>query len=273
MSYKIGEVSKILNMSVETIRYYEDKNIISPSRHQDSKYRFYETWDVFFLMDCIRYKGFNFSLKEISHIMHDETLGYYIKKIKQKKHEFEECINYYTLLCEKLDNYRSKLETVSLNQGNFWFQKTPKRYYFICTESHGDEYADIDSNNGIFTEWMNYMPLISIGYHISLHNFQIKNNHIHWSLFIDKRYAEICKIPINDQVMEIPDQLCLCTIVDAGEKGELSLEIFEPAIMYIEEKGFKICGDIMGELLLRVHNNEKFCRYFEMMIPIEKKDD
>jgi len=32
MSYKIGDVSKLLDMSPEAIRFYESENIIKPSR-------------------------------------------------------------------------------------------------------------------------------------------------------------------------------------------------------------------------------------------------
>lgn len=34
MSLKIGDVSKLLSMSPETIRYYESEKIISPTRNK-----------------------------------------------------------------------------------------------------------------------------------------------------------------------------------------------------------------------------------------------
>ena len=39
MEYKIGEVSKILNISKEMIRYYEKQGILKPSRKEDNNYR------------------------------------------------------------------------------------------------------------------------------------------------------------------------------------------------------------------------------------------
>lgn len=49
MEYKIGEVSKILNISKEMIRYYEKQGILKPSRKEDNNYRTYSVMDVFFI--------------------------------------------------------------------------------------------------------------------------------------------------------------------------------------------------------------------------------
>lgn len=35
--YRIGEVSKILNISAETIRFLEQKGLISPQKNKDNK--------------------------------------------------------------------------------------------------------------------------------------------------------------------------------------------------------------------------------------------
>ena len=56
MEYKIGEVSKILNISKEMIRYYEKQGILKPSRKEDNNYRTYSVMDVFLLMEIIRYQ-------------------------------------------------------------------------------------------------------------------------------------------------------------------------------------------------------------------------
>ena len=58
MEYKIGEVSKILNISKEMIRYYEKQGILKPSRKEDNNYRTYSVMDVFLLMEIIRYQLF-----------------------------------------------------------------------------------------------------------------------------------------------------------------------------------------------------------------------
>ena len=62
MGYKIGEVSKLLDIPIETIRYYESKKIISLKRANDSNYREYETWDIYYLLECKKFRSYNLSM-------------------------------------------------------------------------------------------------------------------------------------------------------------------------------------------------------------------
>ena len=59
MEYKNSEVSKILNISKEMIRYYEKQGILKPSRKEDNNYRTYSVMDVL-LMEIIRYQSIHF---------------------------------------------------------------------------------------------------------------------------------------------------------------------------------------------------------------------
>ncbi|HHW03743.1 MAG TPA: MerR family transcriptional regulator [Thermoanaerobacterales bacterium] len=273
MSLKIGEVSKLLNMSVETIRFYESQNIIKPSRKADSKYRIYETWDIFFLMECMKYRSFDISVKDISKILHAESLDFFLQKIDEKQNRINDEIRYNTLLYEKIEQYRSSLETVELNEGNFWIKKIPEQLYFIYLSSQGDQYEELDSTNPLFSEWMNFLPFVEFGLHVTLKDLINRNtvDRIQWSLITEKKYADILKLPVNESVKFVPSQLCICTIINAGDKGNLSLKLFNPIMEYLQTSNYKICGDVIGKLLVRVHKSKRYCRYFEVQIPVNKK--
>ena len=74
MSMKIGQVARLLDLPVETIRFYEKNEIITPKRRDNSTFREYEAWDVFDLFECIGYRGLGFSVKEVKSIMKDASL-------------------------------------------------------------------------------------------------------------------------------------------------------------------------------------------------------
>lgn len=48
MEYKIGEVSKILNISKEMIRYYEKQGILKPSRKEEIIIVHIQSWMFFY---------------------------------------------------------------------------------------------------------------------------------------------------------------------------------------------------------------------------------
>ena len=47
MKYKIGELAKLLNISTNTVRRYENQGYIHAVRNEDSGYRYYDEDGVF----------------------------------------------------------------------------------------------------------------------------------------------------------------------------------------------------------------------------------
>lgn len=273
MSYKIGDVSKLLGLPVETIRFYEKEHILNPARSDNGKYRMYDTWDIFFLMECMKYRNLNFTVKDIAQVLHKESIDYCVEKIRTKRQKLHHKIEIDQMLENYMTNYERKLETIALNEGNFWFTKTPKKKYIIYTSSEKDNYQDIDLSVSLFPEWLKYVPFVEFGQHISIEvKHDIKQaNKCKWSLIVDETYIDALGIPLDNSVQEIPQQLCLSTIINAGNKGDMSAEQLAPALNYLEHTDYTLSGDIIGNLLTRVHKNGDHCRFLEMMFPVKKK--
>ena len=51
-SYSIGEVSTLLNLSRDMIRYYEKQGAIRASRGAENNYRRYDSMEVFWLLEA-----------------------------------------------------------------------------------------------------------------------------------------------------------------------------------------------------------------------------
>ena len=47
--YKIGDISRLFNLSSEMIRYYEKMGIIDPIRDEKNGYRYYSIFDIYIL--------------------------------------------------------------------------------------------------------------------------------------------------------------------------------------------------------------------------------
>lgn len=55
MNYTIGEVSDILNLSKDMIRYYEKQGVIQSHRNTANNYRYYDTDVIFWLLESIQF--------------------------------------------------------------------------------------------------------------------------------------------------------------------------------------------------------------------------
>jgi DNA-binding transcriptional MerR regulator len=69
MNYKIGQVSDLLDLSVDTLRYYEKIKLLPRISRNASGIREYDTKDISRLRFIQRAQKMNFSLKEINDLL------------------------------------------------------------------------------------------------------------------------------------------------------------------------------------------------------------
>ncbi|MCX7885047.1 MAG: MerR family transcriptional regulator [Caloramator sp.] len=70
--FSIGEISKLSNLSVQTLRHYDKLDLLKPSLVKNNGYRYYSL-DQLYLLDLIRfYRKLGLSLSEIKRIIADK---------------------------------------------------------------------------------------------------------------------------------------------------------------------------------------------------------
>ena len=106
---KIGELSNITGVSIQTIRFYESEGLLSPIEvDQWTNYRYYDESSIERLNEISYLKDFGFSLKEIKNL--DENI------IKEKTKEIRAKI-------EKLKKNLSTLSSVKKMEGKIIMKK------------------------------------------------------------------------------------------------------------------------------------------------------
>lgn len=69
MRLSVGEASRILGISVRTLRYYDEIGLVRPSEVSDAGYRYYDGDNLALLQQILFYRELEFSLKEIRAIL------------------------------------------------------------------------------------------------------------------------------------------------------------------------------------------------------------
>ena len=113
----IGLVAKLSNLTVKTVRYYADINIVKPGRNPKTGYRSYSSDDVAKLQFIRKARQFNFSIDECR-----ELLSLYQDKNRSSKEvkrlTTEKILEIDTKL-EELNSLKNQLKhLVSTCQGN-----------------------------------------------------------------------------------------------------------------------------------------------------------
>lgn len=73
--FRIGEISKLYNISVDTLRHYEKLEILKPEQISESGYRYYSNRQIWKLNIVRTLRELDISLPEIREFMKDRTLA------------------------------------------------------------------------------------------------------------------------------------------------------------------------------------------------------
>ena len=73
MEYSIKELSELAGVSARTLRYYDEIDLLKPSRVNEAGYRYYGESEIAVLQQILFYRERGFELKTIQRIIYDEN--------------------------------------------------------------------------------------------------------------------------------------------------------------------------------------------------------
>ncbi len=118
MEYSIGEFSRLTNLGIHTLRYYEHENLIIPLRNSSNRRRYSEK-DIAWIAFIKRLKATGMPIKEIKkyaalRAKGDVTLSERMEMLMQHRQSLDERIRqlqeHEAMLDEKIAFYRQEIE-------------------------------------------------------------------------------------------------------------------------------------------------------------------
>lgn len=88
--YKISEFSKMTDLSKETLRYYEQVQLLEPaSIDPTNQYRYYDDGSYFLAILIHKLRSFGCSIQEMKDVMRDESFQHLEELLRQKKERLQ----------------------------------------------------------------------------------------------------------------------------------------------------------------------------------------
>ncbi|AQS11346.1 HTH-type transcriptional regulator AdhR [Clostridium saccharobutylicum] len=124
MNYSIGEFSKITNLSIDTLRYYEKEGLITPERKENGR-RYYCEKDVAWIEFIKRLKETKMPIKEIQKYAKMRAMGdctmiermeRLIKHRTALKKEISKANENLQKLNDKIDFYKTSIDERDSNK-------------------------------------------------------------------------------------------------------------------------------------------------------------
>lgn len=139
--YTIGETSRLNDVSVKSLRHYDDIGLLKP-RYIDPNngYRYY-TYDQFSFIDKIkRYKNVGMSLKDLKELFQTQDLKLIETFLKQQKKTIEKEKKHLEDMKKNVEWLTDFFEySKSLSASNHVFIKHIKKRYMISVPCDGDD--------------------------------------------------------------------------------------------------------------------------------------
>ena len=268
MRYKIGDVAGILGISPDLIRYYEEKGVVSPSKDPNNNYRYYDTWDINYLIDCLWYKNFGFGIEQIGNMVAECSYDALLQRLEDKSGDIMAAIRRQELLlqrirmfCERLTNTKSYLEKCEL-QRNAEFV----RYINRCNFTYDNSPAIRELNR----KWLKYMPFSRRYFEMPMDALAEVRGDYEWGFSLSMQYVEEFGVEVKPPVERIPSRLCVHSAFRIVGKNQFSPRHIDYMFKYAESNGLKVAGDAFGNLTCSVIEDGEPVGYFEVWLPVDQ---
>lgn len=239
---KIGEFSKLMQVTVKTLRYYEHKRLLIPDTVDEwTGYRYYSVGQMQKLNAIRRLQVLGFSLDEIKELYDDESHNPSVGLISEKIHETEKQLRMLMERRGRLLEWRNSRKEIRKME-KFSIQELPE----IIVASHREVIPDYAALGPLCVEKIGpEMQRLGCKCPHPGYCFTTEHNKEYSPVDIDIEYCEQVEELLPDssviqfkRLPAVPKALCMKHI----GPYERFYESFTEAFAYMEQKGYRMAG-------------------------------
>ncbi len=269
----IGEMAKINNISVSTLRLYDEIGLIKPYfTDKETRYRYYNIRQNARL-DMIQYmKELGMGLKEIGEVLESGDVklieSILIKKKKQVKDQMvrlELQLAAISRTIESLERYRKSptIGTITIEyipHRKIYSMPTSGNIYNYGIEEYENQLKELKAN--LINNNLPQIYYCNAGTTITKDNFE-NGNFVSNEIFVlaDDNF------PKTDSIKRIESGMYVCIYLDSFDN---EIEYARRLLEYCKNKSYKIIGDYICEVLteFNVFGNDTRGMFLRLQVPV-----
>lgn len=281
--YSIGEVASICNISIRTLRYYDEIKLIVPEiRKEGSKYRYYSKEQMLNIIIIRKLRCLGMGLKEIKDIVSANDL-------KSMKASIEERLESISSEIERLEkSYKNGLVMLDrLNLGEEIINEKKKNE----AEGKTDDQISIEYVSEINIYYSRKMMQTYHNEEVSIERWAEINDEVvkhglkpcgpilvtYYTDLFDQFLSKTCDVEFGIQVEE-----CDCenvrkfggfeavTIFNVGAYRDI-IKTYVKALQWINQNNYVVSGPVSEEFIISPIDVNKECEHVtKILIPVKK---
>lgn len=266
--FLIGELSKLFNISTDTLRHYDKIDLLKPEYGIKNKYRYYSIRNFFKLSRILFFKNLDISLNDIKEYMINKNTTNLLTLLKRKEEELDIKINKLTNLKMKISNKLELLGSIKEEMNVVKVKRIHERIGVFLDINNSKDDSEIKQ---FFKESEQYLKLSSwliegqVYTSLSIENITKKN----FNRF--RYFIEILSIEnsLHEQLKVIPENDYACFVFLGPYKNIEKHYRF--LVQWIDENGYQILGDSIEKNIVDYDFASSEKEYVsEIQIPIKK---
>ncbi|GMQ62231.1 MerR family transcriptional regulator [Vallitalea maricola] len=266
--FSIGEMSKLYNISIKTLRYYDEIGLFKPIKvNEDSGYRYY-SHEQFEQLNTIKYLKFlGVPLKEIKDYLEIRDIDHYLKMLNKEKDIVTEKIKILEKITKRLDNQIEEINQVKKIDkiGIVHIKDIPERKIISLKEEINSNLELELSLRKLENLSKKKLPIVigRVGVTLSMDN--IINN-------IYRNYNSVFILLEEDMDSD------MITTLKPGKYASIyyracdhkeSPKYYEMILEYLKNNGYKINGDSIERVIINEYKSNNAHDYLtEIQIPV-----
>jgi len=261
MGYRIGEVAGFLDITPDTIRFYEKEGIIRPTKNPLNGYREYSFEDITRLSDVLFYRNVDFSIGDIRQIVNGVSSEHMLTMIREKEQEIKKSLAVYRKLLIKMQTWE-KLHREALDYENkFEIRPMPPSYHKQIYRNK--DAIDIKELNHSIPVSPEDVYFVTLSFRCNLEGRDPEHY-----FALDTEYSKGLEVdfPVADLEMESHPK-CLFTVC----KYQADLKkMLEPSIVHLKQQGLSPDGLAYGRQNVVTYDDEKMVEHYRIYIPLKE---
>ncbi len=267
MQYRIGDFAEQMGVSIDFIKYYEEKGLITSRQDANNRYHYYALNQSVKLLHILLFRSMGYSAKDIYELLHGmdadqayETFGKQADILELSRKKLDRSI-------AELRYYQSALERGK--RGEWYITQIPAMYFLPHT--NGAEYIRSPETASRVKQWNNHFPFV---FYVDRWLWDEKDKRYTYEQHgraIEASMAAELEIDVSGPVYYVPAVRCLEYYLDYGfdDYEKLTLDKYEEVFRIIKKQNFNICGDMFVRYITLTEHEGKQNALNVLYIPVQ----
>lgn len=263
--YTIGQVAKFLGVSRDTLKFYEEKDLVKPKQNIENGYRKYNHFDIYDITTVNFYREMDIEIKKIQELRKSKSIEGIKSLLEEKEQEVLEEMEYQKLLLKKLQIVKEDCEKIKQFSGKYII-KEMKPLEIKGEIEHFTAYEEYESLKKNMDSLKKAVTLTSLRRVISFNEEGI----------IEDKFIIVRKVEDFDKEIEgeiLSDSKCIYTVIEDGSwatSGESIDHNVEASLRKVAiEEGYELLGLVYINILLTTYEDGLERIFLEIYAPVK----